>query len=102
MNHAMSRRILLTVILMAANLAGMSHSQMAKAESVVQLSIPDAKLGAPAQYGLDRLSAALKANSIQLEREAEGAPQKLVIGTYAGSDQIKKWVDSDGKGSPAI
>lgn len=93
----MHYKIKLAVMMMAANWSAFSHPQLAKAESPVELSIVDAKLGAPANFGLVRLTAALKAHGIQLDSAANDAPQRLTIGTYVGSDKIKKWVEGAGK-----
>src|SRR5262245_18149910 len=102
MNHSMIRLFSFAVMLMAADLARISQSQLAVAESAVQLTIVDTKLGPPAQYGLQRLTAALKSNGIRLGSATTGAPQKLIIGTYGGSDQIKKWVDGGSKDSSSV
>ena len=67
----------------------------AKTEPAVGLSIMDEKLGAPAQYGLDRLTKALEAHGCPLSAAADGSRSTLVIGTYGGSRHIKDLVDRD-------
>ena len=64
-------------------------------QSLVGLRSEEQKLAPPAQYGVERLTAALKERDIQLAADAPNTTSKvLVVGTYQGSEKIRHWVDA--------
>jgi len=83
-----------TLLYVSVN-ANYAYAQ-SKEAPVVRLSIADSKLGPPAQYGVDRLTKALKTAGCRLEAEAPAGAPTLTIGTYGGSKQINDAADGSG------
>jgi hypothetical protein len=95
MRHAMKAQIaflalFLGVVFGAVN-ADQAYSQPLSEPTAVHLWTLDSKLGAPAQYGVDRLTKALKKAGLVLKEAGATVGPSLFIGTYDGSEQIKKW-----------
>lgn len=63
----------------------------ADANPLFKFVIEDEKLGAPAQYGVERLKGALAKHKLSIE--STSAIGKLVVGTYKNSEAVKKRVD---------
>ena len=96
MRHAMKAPIAYLALFLGVVNVDQVYSQSSGNAPAVRLSIVDRKLGPPAQYGVDRLTKALKDAGCRLETDAPADGLTLTIGTYGGSQQIKDRVDGSG------
>ncbi|MEX0642562.1 MAG: hypothetical protein WD468_07665 [Pirellulales bacterium] len=71
-----------------------ANADAADKRQFIRLKIEDQSLGAPAKYGIERLTAALGEHQCRLDAEApDSTMSTLVIGTYGGSNRIRQYVD---------